>query len=138
MIFYFVSFTAGAVGFFVYEIYRMYSLSGDRPLPFKQFKARVAHIVVYFAAGFLALFVNIDVVLTANSIATSLEHPTQGLLAGVIMRSFSLGILGPAGLRRAQKKVIDEDTGGQPSILVEDLSVNEGSFFDYIRYYLVR
>jgi hypothetical protein len=137
MIYFIVLLLSGAAGFFVYDIYRMFANAenGGPALSFKWLKARAAHVLVYVAAGFLGAFVNLDMALAGHTLPGGLDI---ALLAGAASRSFSLGILGPAGLRLAQQRSRREDQDGAPEVRVEDLSVSEGSLLDYFRYYLTR
>lgn len=132
-------FLAGAAGFFVFDIYRAYAdwkRDGHFVFIFAHKKGMLAHASVYFAAGLLGFITNIDT-LYSESVSVLGGRDQLGELTGPILRAFSLGILGPAGLKRAQ-------TGGatmraaSDGVTIEETPVSDASFSDYIRYFLMR
>jgi hypothetical protein len=132
-------FIAGALGFFVFDIYRMYSdriKDGHLLVTFPHIKGLSAHLFIYAAAGVLGLMTNIDI-LYSETVTFIGSRNELGELAGPILRSFSLGILGPAALKKAK----EDTTGMRPpsdGLSIDDTPVSKASFADYLRYFLMR
>ena len=128
-----IVFLSGFLGFFVFDVYRMYSYKlrdGHLIITFNEFNGLAAHSILYAAAGFLGLITNIDtLVQNAVSLTGSLEELSE--LSGSILRSFSLGILGPAGLKKS-------NTNQKMGPGIDDTPVKQASFVDFIRYFLMR
>lgn len=134
-----IVFLSGALGFLIFDIYRIYAEAANRGhliVTFFNFKAISAHLVIYFAAGFLGVFVNADVLLNYTQ-----EGDFVGIhiseLFGALLRAFSLGVLGPAGLSKTSgsRKV----SGGlSPNATGDDTAVVDAGFRDYLEYFLRR
>lgn len=133
-------FLAGAGGFFVFDAYRMYShwvVHKQLFLTFGHVKGQAAHLVVYTAAGVLGLFINLDACFVPAS-EVSLHGPSGGLFAAALIRSFSVGVLGPAGLSRAHSRIESGALASKEQQTADDTPVSTATFGDYVRYLLMR
>jgi len=129
-------FLAGAVGFFVFDVYRIFSYkieTGYLFITFKNLKGISSHFIVYIAAGLLGVFVNIDVIISNLHID---NNEIRGL-SGAIIRSFALGALGPAGLKKVESSKGVRSRNDR-AVSVEDTQVTGASFADYVRFFLMR
>lgn len=137
----FLVFLGGLSGFFVFDLYRIYSNStrdGRTQVTFRQLKAVLAHSVIYVAAGLLGVFVNLDVLLSGAAASSTADGGSHNLLAGAMLRSFSLGALGPAGLAKTHAHARLPDRTISATETVDDTPVTEATFLDYVRYFLMR
>ncbi|MEM9761343.1 MAG: hypothetical protein AAF968_02320 [Pseudomonadota bacterium] len=127
-------FLSGVIGFFVFDAYRIYKEStktGSIFVTFPNFQGISAHFIVYFAAGLLGVFVNLDVIiLTLRGDADD--------LTGAMLRAFSLGLMGPAALAKGQQSVQSRQERGASEEVADDTPVSPATFLDHIRYSLMR
>jgi hypothetical protein len=94
---------SGMLGFFVFDCYRIHSIYTKKKIlfiTFRNFLGIVIHISVYFAAGILALFVNLD---TVSACCGWQWMPSLGQdMVGPLVRGFGIGLAGPAGLSKSK------------------------------------
>jgi hypothetical protein len=90
---------SGALGFFVFDCYRVRSIYKNRGIvliTFTDYQALFAHAMVYLAAGILALFVNLDAV--GRCCGWHWFSDMNNDIVGPLLRGFGIGVAGPAGL----------------------------------------
>lgn len=94
-------FIAGALGFFVFDLYRIYLVKQKQKrfeITFATLPGILVHIGVYIAAGIAAIALNLDVLVSCCS-ATN-DSFLQKELVGAYLRAFGLGVAGPAGITK--------------------------------------
>lgn len=115
-------FLAGVFGFLVFDAYRarkVWEKTGAVVLTFGSFVGVLTHILVYVAAGILAVFINLDILIAVYDMA--LWPDFDDSILGSVVRGFGLGLAGPAGLSRgqigpeAEDAAIGSDFGDLPS-----------------------
>lgn len=127
-------FIAGALGFLVFDAYRIkktYSVHGRVEITIKTFLGFFVHLFVYIACGVLGIFVNIDVLGLCCDWAIFPEFNDKML--GLILRSFALGLAGPAGISKGQTSLASTQTNSNGMDFGE-ITVNEG-FLSTIKLY---
>lgn len=134
-------FLAGVLGFLVFDAYRIhkiYSVSGRLELTFDTLVGIVVHMFVYAACGILGIFVNIDVLGVCCEWTMVPEFKNEMVVP--ILRSFALGLAGPAGLSKGETSLATNQKNGN-NMDYGDLAEKKGYLSDiklYIRIILMR
>lgn len=122
-------FLAGVLGFLVFDAYRIhkiYSVSGRLELTFGTLIGIAVHIFVYAACGILGIFVNIDVLGVCCNWTMVPDFKNEMIVP--ILRSFALGLAGPAGLSKGETSLATHQNN--------DNRVDYGDFANKQRYLL--
>lgn len=96
-------FLSGCLGFLAFDAYRVrlvWERTGAVILIFRTAPEFLMHLMVYLAAGIIAVGVNIDVLLSHSPV--SFAPPLQAWLLGPIGRGFMLGLAGSAGISKGR------------------------------------
>ncbi|WP_200284680.1 hypothetical protein [Rhabdochromatium marinum] len=102
-------FLAGILGFLVfdaYRIYQTYSKARRLEFSFSTLLGICIHLFVYLACGTLGVFVNLDVMGICCDWALYPEFKNE--IVGPALRSFALGLAGPAGISKGQTSLSTE------------------------------
>lgn len=141
----FVVFLAGVLGFFVFDLYRIYRthcLTNRLELTFGSVRGVVVHVLVYCACGAVGVFVSLDVIM--DCCIGFFMGFSDGDLSGSMMRAFAIGLAGPSGLTKGKVHSIEaahgqEGPNGSGAGEINDLTGGSANrIFGYVRILLMR